>query len=110
MGETLCTLSTAIGRTVILDSERAWLHRTRRIFPLLQLFDHGLELLQLILHALLRINGIPSMPVLTSIAQRVQREQIVHIAPYALDPDGELRVDDVVTMLETAKQLAVVWV
>lgn len=46
-------------------------HRQRVLFPCLQLFDHGLEVLQLLLHALMRIKGIPLISLLTSVAQRI---------------------------------------
>src|SRR5262245_17269344 len=46
-------------------------HLNRRLFPVLQLFDQRLEVLQLMLHALMRIEGIPGTPVLPSVPQRV---------------------------------------
>src|SRR5262245_12341132 len=61
----------------INSSAASKVHLNRRLFPLLKLFDHGLEVLQLPLHALMRIKSIPLTPVLTSVAQRVQREQLV---------------------------------
>src|SRR5262245_25901371 len=46
-------------------------HCHRGLFPCLQLFDRGLEVLQLLLHALIRIKGIPLISLLTSVAQRI---------------------------------------
>ena len=48
------------------------IHRHCGLFPFLQLFDQGLKVLQLTLHALMRTKGIPLIPILTSVAQRVQ--------------------------------------
>ena len=85
-------------------------HRNRRLFPVLQLFDQRLEVLQLLLHVLLRIEGIPGTPVLTSVAQRIKREHLVNVPPGTFDPDGEFGVDDVVPMFQSAKKLAVVFI
>src|SRR5207237_6786617 len=43
-------------------------HRHRVLVPFLQLFDHGLEVLQLPLHALVRIEGVPLTLVRTTVA------------------------------------------
>src|SRR5215510_5015249 len=85
-------------------------HLNRCLFPVLQLFDQGLEVLQLMLHALMRIEVIPVTPVLPSVAQRVEREHLVNVPPGTFDPDGELGVDDVVPVLQSTKELAVVFV
>src|SRR5947208_17198572 len=83
---------------------------SKRLFPLLKLCDQCLEVLQLMLHALMRIEGIPGTPVLTSVAQRVEREHLVNVPPGTFDPDGELGVDDVMPVLQSAKELTVVFV
>src|SRR4030095_623175 len=96
--------------TKLATREASKVHLNRRLFPLLKLCDPCLEVLQLMLHALMRIEVIPVTPVLTSVAQRVEREHIVNVPPGTFDPDGELGVDDVMPVLQSAKELAVVFV
>src|SRR2546426_11831433 len=73
-------------------------------------FDQGLEVLKLLLHERMGIEDVKVTPCPALVAKGVEREQIVNIVPCAFDPDGELGVDDVVPVLDTAKQLAVVGV